>query len=98
MSLDLLTEARIREWLQRSPEERTRVGALATPGLPLEVQLLQEIRALDQLTTTTTNVADVEALRQRANQLMLQLMVLLENEGRPLAAQRLAETRRQWND
>jgi hypothetical protein len=98
MSLDLLMEARIREWLQRSPEERARVGALATPGLPLEVQLQQEIRALDKLAAATTNAADVAALTQRANQLMLQLMVLLENEGRPLAAQRLAETRRQWND
>lgn len=97
MSLDLLTEARIREWLQRSPEERARAGSLATPGLPLEVQLQQEIRALDKLAATTI-ADDVSALTQRANQRMLQLMVLLENEGRPLAAQRLAETRRQWND
>ena len=98
MSLDLLTEARIREWLQRSPEERARAGALGTPGLPLEVQLQQEIRALDKLATITSNADEATTLTQRANQLMLQLLVLLENEGRPQSARSLAESRLQWID
>lgn len=63
---DHLIEARIREWLAKSPEERLR--APETPllaGLPLELQLMREVTLLDRAARDTADLADAVALRAR---------------------------------
>jgi hypothetical protein len=44
------------------------------------------------------DAASAEALRRQASDLMIRLLVLLEGEGRPLAAKRFAELRYQRDD
>ncbi len=58
-SWDHLIEARIREWLAKSPEERMR--APETPrlvGLPMELQLMREVTLLDRAARDTADLAD----------------------------------------
>lgn len=93
---DFLTEARIREWQQREPEtnsnrQETSVGPLNDD--PFEVQLFKEILLL--LDKSRAEQVDRDTRREllnKAGQLETQLMVLLEQAGRPLAARQLAAT------
>jgi hypothetical protein len=86
---DRLAEARIRDWQERG-------RPLASPGATslgeagnLETQLLAEIVALRAEARTVGDAAQQSALRKRARELKLQLMVLLESSGRPLAARQI---------
>lgn len=92
--LNLLAEARIREWRSRKQGVEEQAKG-ARPRLdteqPLEVSLWKQIVELRTKAKTATNATDREALRKRAGELETQLMVLLETTGRPLAARRLAE-------
>lgn len=92
MSWDRIAEARIREWLARPAEERAAAPPPADPAAPLEVQLFQDVLVLDQMAAADPENAD--ALRARASDLMVRVMVLLESAGRPLAARAFAEQRR----
>lgn len=93
---DFLTEARIREWQQREPEtssnrQATSVGPLNDD--PFEVQLFKEILLLlDKGRAEQVDHDTRRELLNKAGQLETQLMVLLEQAGRPLAARQLAET------
>jgi len=88
--LERMAEARIRQWQERRPEERTAHGS----GLPtetLEVQLLNDIVALRDQITRATDDTTHQALTRTARELEVRLMILLEQSGRPLAAQQLSE-------
>jgi hypothetical protein len=95
---DSIAEARIREWLQRPAAEREASSVPLEPGLPLEVQLLQDIAQLDRMEAASTDAAEAAVLHRKASELMLRLMVVLESEGRPLAAKHFAEQRQQMRD
>lgn len=88
-----IAEARIREWLARPPEERATSHPGLDPGQPLEIQLWTDLRALDALADATADPEASETVRHRASDLMLRLMVLLESQGRPLAARHFAALR-----
>jgi hypothetical protein len=94
---DHIAEARIRDWLRTPPADRPSTPPMA-PGLPLEVQLLADVRQLDRMAAAADDPASAEALRRQASDLMIRLLVLLEGEGRPLAAKRFAELRFQRDD
>lgn len=96
-TLEQLAEARIREWLERPAAERDAAAVPLDPAIPLEVQLMHDITELDRQALTANDV-DAAALKRRASELMLRLMVILENDGRPLAAQRFAEERQARRD
>jgi hypothetical protein len=88
----LLAEARIREWLSRPEAERAQIEADApAPVAPLEVQLYDEALALYARARQTHDEDERRALLERAARVETRLMVLLEESGRPLAAQKLAE-------
>jgi hypothetical protein len=88
--LDQLAEARIRDW-----QRRVAAGEVsATEGLPLkgeswESQLFHEIVALRLAARESTDEAEAQALRDRAEGLRIQLMVALERD-RPRLARILA--------
>jgi len=91
---DLLVEARIREWQERSPEEKQQAAEHAvtiTGDEPLEVQLFKEVIALRKAAQKTPEQAAKDELLAKAGKLQLQLMVVLEQSGRPLAARQVAE-------
>lgn len=88
-----LADARIREWLARPEAERRRSFPALEPGAPLEVQLFQDVRALDQLAAAAADPRDAARLARAADDLMLRLRVLLEGSGRPLAARHFAAQR-----
>lgn len=90
---DLVAEARIREWLARSPAERETTLPPLDPALPLEVQLMQDIQQLDRM-AAVAEPTEAEVMRKKASELMIRVMVLLESQGRPLAARHFAESRR----
>lgn len=90
---ELLAEARIREWLSRPPAERAAYAPDPDPALPLEVQLMADIAVLDRLRAETTDPAERAAMKQKADELTMRVLVLFEAEGRPLAARQFAERR-----
>lgn len=95
---DLLAEARIREWLERSPEQKKKEAeeALTITGTePMEVQLFKEILMLHKSADKTADQTEQHELLAKATKLQTQLMVVLENSGRPLAAQQVSENIRQ---
>lgn len=87
--LDSLVEARMRDW-----ERRVREGTAPPAPEPselapgLEVALWREIVSLHALADPASG-EEREALSRRAQARELQLWVLLESTGRPLAARRL---------
>ena len=93
MPWDHVAEARIRAWLDRPPEERAAAGPTLEPGRPLEVQLWNDVRELDRMAAEATSSDEADALRLAAEGLMLRLCVLLESQGRPIAARELADRR-----
>ena len=93
-TLDLLAEQRIREWLQRPPAERERAAWPLDPAAPLEVQLASDVAELDRRAMHAAAGDERRALHRRADELMLRLQVILENQGRPLAAAHFAGQRR----
>lgn len=90
---ELLAEARIRSWLALPAAEREGASIPLEPDLPLEVQLTQDIAQLDRLAAATIDAEEAALLKRKASELMLRLMVILERQGRPLAAQHFARQR-----
>ena len=88
-----LAEARIRTWLDQPAAAREAGGISLDPVLPLEVQLVQDITQLDVMAAKATDPAQASLLQRKASELLLRLMVILEREGRPLAAQHFAAER-----
>ena len=96
---DHLIEARIREWLAKSPEERMRTPeSPLLVGLPMELQLMREVNLLDRAARDAADPAEAIALRERAAATMLRLMVLLEREGRHETARYFADNRLRLRD
>lgn len=91
--LERIAEARIREWLSRPIEERRRSTPSLEPGVPLEVQLMADTRALDALAAAAADPEERARLRKEADWLAIRAMVLLESQGRPLAARAFAASR-----
>jgi hypothetical protein len=87
--LDLLAEARIREW-QKARSANASAAAAGSPAEPLEVRLWNQIRALRGQARVATGPQQDE-LRKTARALETQLLVLLETTGRPLAAAKMAD-------
>jgi hypothetical protein len=85
-SFDLLTEARIREWLERPKAEREASSPQIDPALPLEAQLFADAVHLEKLARTTNDLDAAMTMKIKARELEMRLMVVLENENRPLAA------------
>ncbi len=85
-----LAEARIRQWQARKPEDRVAHGGGAQVE-SLEVQLLNDIVALREQIANAMEDATREGLSKTARELEVRLMILLEQSGRPLAAQQLSE-------
>lgn len=94
-AIDLMAESRIREWLLKSPEERARSEPDPDPALPLELQLMQDVLGMDRMAEKSKSSMEASILQQKANELMLRLMILLETEGRPLVAQHFVMQRQQ---
>ena len=94
-AIDLMAESRIRAWLLKSPEERARSEPDPDPALPLELQLMQDVLGMDRLAEKSGSSTEAAVLQQKANELMLRLMILLETEGRPLVAQHFVAQRLQ---
>ena len=84
-----LAEARIQEWLARPAPAAPR--DTAGSAAPLEVQLLEEARDLYEQARSCADAAGARAMRERAATIETRIMVLLEESGRPLAAQRFAQ-------
>jgi hypothetical protein len=93
--LEQLVEVRMRDW-----ERRVREGTAPPPpegvalGEGLEVTLWREIVALRQIATERPPGPEREAAVRRSADLEVQLWLLLERSGRPLAAARLQHTLR----
>lgn len=91
---DLLAEARIKEWQKRAPDQKDK-GAEETLTItgpePLEVQLFKEIIALHKSAHKATEQVERHELLSKASGLQTQLMVVLEQSGRPLAARQVTE-------
>jgi hypothetical protein len=94
-ALEILAEARIREWLARPRAEREQAELSYDATAPLELQLMSDVLALDRLAARTTDDEERRALEKKADALMLRALVLLERDSRPLAAQHFAERRRE---
>ena len=96
---DHLIEARIQAWLAKSPEERMRAPeSPLLAGLPMELQLMREVTLLDRAARDCADPSDAEALRARSSARMLQLVVLLERDGRSETARYFTENRRRLRD
>ena len=91
---DVIADQRTREWLQRPPAERERAAWPIDAVAPLEVQLAADVAALDRRAQHAANDDERRAITRRADELMLRLQVILEGQGRPLAAAHFAERRR----
>jgi hypothetical protein len=89
---DHVAEARIREWLMRPASERSSVPVAHDPALPLEIQLLQDVTQLDRMAAAAAG-PEATLLKTKADELMMRAMMILESQGRPLAAQHFAEQR-----
>jgi hypothetical protein len=87
--LDLLAEARIREW-QKARSANSSAAIAGSPAEPLEVRLWNQIQALRGQARVATGPQQDE-LRKTASALETQLLVLLETTGRPLAAAKMAD-------
>lgn len=92
-----LAEARMQEWLRRPDKDRSPATASLDTVSPLELQLLEEIQALLKSASACKDDQESTRLLSRADALQTRLLVVLEDSGRPLAAQYfsnlLAETR-----
>jgi len=87
---DQLAEARIQDWIRRGRPHREAVEGFVDGGT-LEAQLLGEVIALKQAARSEPDEAARMHLQQEARKRQLQLSVLLERSGRPLAARALEE-------
>lgn len=86
---DQLAEARIQDWIRRGQPSPEGVADHVKDG-SIEAQLLGEIIALRQAAREEERPDAAEHLRKEANSRQLQLILLLERDGRNLAAQAIA--------
>jgi hypothetical protein len=87
----ILTEAKIREWQNRSEEEKAAAASAEfQPSSSYEKQLLDEIIGLIK---SAKNVSQENAARRlsSAESLEIQLMASLEKQGLNLTARRIAD-------
>lgn len=87
---DQLAEARIQDWIRRGRPHAEQAEPFVDGGA-LEAQLFGEIIALGQAARAEPDDRARMRLLEEARKRQLQLSVLLESTGRPLAAQALAE-------
>ncbi|MDD9942712.1 MAG: hypothetical protein OXU20_16855 [Myxococcales bacterium] len=87
---DQLAEARIQDWIRRGRPHPKEV-ADELQGATLEAQLLGEIIALRQGARAEQDPEARAHLFTQARSREVQLSVLLETSGRPLAAKALSE-------
>ena len=85
-----LAEARIQEWMKRPEKDREAARPEALALAPLEVQLLEDARALYAQARGTVDADEATRLRAAASRIETRILVLLEGSGRPLAAQQFA--------
>ena len=85
-----LAEARIREWLRKPASERLAGNPWEGAVVPLELQLLEEVVRMHEAAASAEDRGEANTLRQQAAALETRLLVVLENAGRPLAAQHFA--------
>jgi hypothetical protein len=85
-----LAEARIQEWLKRPEKERAEAPREELTFAPLEVQLLDDARALYAKAREATDPLEQGRLRAAASRVETRILVILEESGRPLAAQEFA--------
>jgi 23S rRNA pseudoU1915 N3-methylase RlmH len=86
----MLAEARMQEWLRRPAKERETAETEGLPVAPIEVQLVEDARALHAQARGARDPVEAARLRAEAAQIETRIMVLLEQSGRPLAAQQFA--------
>lgn len=86
----MLAEARMREWMNRPEKEREAAPAEALADVPLEVQLVDDARLIYAQARGARDPAEAARLRAEAAEIETRIMVLLEQSGRPLAAQQFA--------
>lgn len=87
----ILTEAKIREWQNRSEKEKAAAASAEfQPSSSYEKQLLDEIIGLIE---STENVSQENAAKKlsSAKNLEIQLMASLEKQGLNLTARRIAD-------
>ncbi len=85
---DKLAEARIRDWQRRGcPNRKQALDSCG--GGNLESQLLQEIVALRAAAKKEADERVRAEVLEQARKLKVQLVVLLERTGRPLAARKI---------
>ena len=87
---DKLAEARIQEWLRRSPEQRL-AQSHDGPIVPLETQLLDEALELAREACELPEGPAKKTMMRRSMAVETRLLILLESSGRPLAAARVGE-------
>ena len=85
-----LAEARIQEWMKRPEKDREAPLHEALTLAPLEVQLLEDARSLYAQARAADEADEAARLREAAAQIETRILVLLEESGRPLAAQQFA--------
>ena len=86
----MLAEARMQEWMNRPAKEREAAPAEALADVPLEVQLVDDARLIYAQARGARDPAEAARLRAEAAEIETRIMVLLEQSGRPLAAQQFA--------
>lgn len=87
----ILTEAKIREWQNRSEEEKAAAASAEfQPSSSYEKQLLDEIIGLIK-STKNASQENAERKLSSAKNLEIQLMVSLEKQGLNLTARRIAD-------
>ena len=89
-SWEKIAESRIEEWLHRPAHQRTTPADGVAP-LPLELQILEEVLNLYSRASSCPDTVEREALIREAGHQEIRLFTLLENSGKPLAAQHLGK-------
>ena len=76
--------------MKRPEKEREAARPESLAPAPLEVQLLEDARALYAQARAADDADEAARLREAAAQIETRILVLLEESGRPLAAQQFA--------
>ena len=90
---NLWSEARIRDWMSKPAATHPPPPASGQlpSTMPLEVQLFDDICALEAQIAKAPHSDDAAGWRTKSRELELRLMVVLEGEHRVLAAQHFAQ-------
>ena len=88
---NLWSEARIRDWMSKPGAAHPPSPADLPSSMPLEVQLFDDICALEAQIAKAPSSDEAAGWRTKSRELELRLMVVLEGEHRVLAAQHFAQ-------